>query len=189
MPASGRSLLSEQQDKSPCSLLPRGSAQQLPFCQTLLSQLPKQSGPRWEGSCKTPGENSREPLIQTHSSLCITELKNSLHTGLGFASRHTFYRMEIATEMIFMFYFRGTRGWSPVKRTIEMEGKDKLYLIFKPVPLFSSSPFCWTFNSTFVKIQQSNCLNFFFKYQPYLIILTSKLFLSVPNTAKVPHLV
>lgn len=104
MPASGRSLLSEQQDKSPCSLLPRGSAQQLPFCQTLLSQLPKQSGPRWEGSCKTPGENSREPLIQTHSSLRIIELKNSLHTGLGFASRHTFYRIELATEMIFIFF-------------------------------------------------------------------------------------
>lgn len=110
---------------------------------------------------KAAGENSREPLIQTHSSLRITELKNSLHTGLGFASRHTFYRMEIATEMIFMFYFTGTRGWSLVKRTTEMEGKDKLYLIFKPVPLFSSSPFCWTFNSTFVKIQQGNCLNFF----------------------------
>lgn len=36
---------SEHQDKSPCSLLPRGSAQQLPVCQTPLSQLPKQSGP------------------------------------------------------------------------------------------------------------------------------------------------
>lgn len=36
---------SEQQDKCPCSLLPSGSAQQLPLCQTPLSQLPKQSGP------------------------------------------------------------------------------------------------------------------------------------------------
>lgn len=57
----------------------------------------------WESGCKTPGENSREPLIQTHSSLCTTELKNSLHTELGFPSRHTFYRMELAIEMIFIF--------------------------------------------------------------------------------------
>lgn len=94
---------SEQQDKSPCSLLPRGSAQQLPFCQTPLSWLPKQNGPRREGAWKTPGENSRKPLIQTHSSLCITELKNSLHIELDFASRHTFYRMELVIEIIFIF--------------------------------------------------------------------------------------
>lgn len=55
------------------------------------------------------------------------ELKNSLHIELDFASRHTFYRMELAIEMIFIFfYFTGTRGRSLVKRTTEMGGKDKL---------------------------------------------------------------
>lgn len=184
--------------------------------------------------------------------------------------------------MILFYYFTGTRGWPLVKRTTEMEGKDKLsfltmaiwesngplhkaqlvhrynlieqklnhqesglgrnkvllspsknsavkfaifwtgwlrYLsfyrdkaanknsgniIFISAPFissficississasqylyFSSSPFCWTFNSSLVNIQQGNCLHFFIKmlkqkgmgqqgekvlkYQPYLVI-------------------
>lgn len=293
---------SEQQDKSPCSLLPRGSAQQLPLCQTPLSRLPKQSGPRRESGCNTPGEHSREPLIQSRSSLCTTELRNNSARRVGFCLQTDFLQNGIGNREQF-FYFTGTRGSSLVKRTMVMEAKDKLSLVATAIwesnePLhkaqvvhryhnlieqkklnhqegglgrrkvllipsknsavkfaifwtgwlrclsfsrdkaankntrnilfisapfispficirsvssssqylyFSSSPFCWTVNSSFVNIQQGNCLQFLIrmlklkgrgqqekkcvKVSALPNILTSKLFLYVSNTAKVPHLV
>lgn len=95
---------SEQQDKSPCSLLPRGSAQQLPLCQTPLSRLPKQSGPRRESGCNTPGEHSREPLIQSRSSLCTTELRNNSARRVGFCLQTDLLQNGIGNREQFFFF-------------------------------------------------------------------------------------
>lgn len=108
---------SEHQDKSPCSLLPRGSAQQLPLCQAPLSQLPKQSGPSTKAAVrlleKTAGNFWSKLILPYAPRSWKTACTQSWVLPLDTLS----IEWNKQLRLLLFFYFTGTRGWSLFKRT------------------------------------------------------------------------